>query len=159
MKSAQLLITSSNEVVWSSVSVTDSKPLSNQVFHTGNFEDGGEDQLFTMMPTNTWIRWWKHWAVNTNSPWLGRRKVGDIHAIPVSHGMEVCRIAEEFAELSWQWSNFTQYDFWRGNQAWIQNTTKWFCQCDRRYQVRTVNIKDGSLRTFRRRSLPKYSRQ
>ncbi len=55
---------------------------------------------------------------NTNSPWLAG-VVGDIHAIPVSHG-EGNVTAEEFR--MWQWSP-TQYvdsAAWEGkNQAWF----------------------------------------
>ena len=37
---------------------------------------------------------------NTNSPWLAGVEVGDIHAIPVSHGEgKFVVTAEEFAEL------------------------------------------------------------
>ena len=47
---------------------------------------------------------------NTNSPWLAGVEVGDIHAIPVSHGEgKFVVTAEEFAELRDNGQIFTQY--------------------------------------------------
>ena len=51
---------------------------------------------------------------NTNSPWLAGVKVGDIHAIPVSHGEgKFVVTAEEFAELRDNgqiWSQYVDFD-------------------------------------------------
>ena len=47
---------------------------------------------------------------NTNSPWLAGVQVGDIHAIPVSHGEgKFVVTAEEFAELRDNGQIFSQY--------------------------------------------------
>ena len=54
----------------------------------------------TMMLTNTWPKMVETRIANTNSPWLAGVQVGDIHAIPVSHGEgKFVVTAEEFAEL------------------------------------------------------------
>ncbi len=51
---------------------------------------------------------------NTNSPWLTGVQVGDIHAIPVSHGEgKFVVTAEEFAELRDNgqiWSQYVDFD-------------------------------------------------
>ena len=51
---------------------------------------------------------------NTNSPWLAGVQVGDIHAIPVSHGEgKFVVTAEEFAELRDNgqiWSHTLDFD-------------------------------------------------
>lgn len=47
---------------------------------------------------------------NTNSPWLSGVKVGDIHAIPVSHGEGKFVVTdEEFKELRDNGQIFSQY--------------------------------------------------
>ena len=55
---------------------------------------------------------------NTNSPWLAGVKVGDIHAIPVSHGEgKFVVTAEEFAELRDNGQIFTQYVDFEGKPS------------------------------------------
>ena len=54
---------------------------------------------------------------NTNSPWLAGVEVGDIHAIPVSHGEgKFVVTAEEFAELRDDGQIFSQYVDFDGNK-------------------------------------------
>ena len=55
---------------------------------------------------------------NTNSPWLAGVKVGDIHAIPVSHGEgKFVVTAEEFAELRDNGQIFSQYVDFEGKPS------------------------------------------
>ncbi|MDU5565734.1 MAG: phosphoribosylformylglycinamidine synthase, partial [Streptococcus vestibularis] len=55
---------------------------------------------------------------NTNSPWLAGVEVGDIHAIPVSHGEgKFVVTAEEFAELRDNGQIFTQYVDFEGKPS------------------------------------------
>ena len=64
----------------------------------------------TMMPTNTWLRWLKHGLPTRTHHGFAGVKVGDIHAIPVSHGEgKFVVTAEEFAELRDNGQIFTQY--------------------------------------------------
>ena len=86
----------------------------------GNFEDASStvQPSSTMMPTNTWLRWWKHVLPTLNSPWLAGVEVGDIHAIPVSHGEgKFVVTAEEFAELRDNGQIFTQYVDFKGKPS------------------------------------------
>ena len=69
----------------------------------------------TMMPTNTWLRWLKHVLPIRTHHGL---KVGDIHAIPVSHGEgKFVVTAEEFAELRDNGQIFTQYVDFEGKPS------------------------------------------
>ena len=108
------------------VSVTDSKLLSNLVFfHMGTFEDASSTSptLFYNDANQHVAKMVETRIANTNSPWLAGVKVGDIHAIPVSHGEgKFVVTAEEFAELRDNGQIFSQYVDFEGNQAWIQNT-------------------------------------
>ena len=55
---------------------------------------------------------------NTNSPWLAAVQVGDIHAIPVSHGEgKFVVTAEEFAELRDNGQIFSQYVDFEGKPS------------------------------------------
>lgn len=55
---------------------------------------------------------------NTNSPWLAGVQVGDIHAIPVSHGEgKFVVTAEEFAELRDNGQIFSQYVDFNGKPS------------------------------------------
>ena len=105
------------KVASSSVSVMGSKLLSNPVFClmvTLKKLVRQAQPSSTMMPTSTWLRWWKPVSLITNSPWLAGVKVGDIHAIPVSHGEgKFVVTAEEFAELRDNgqiWSQYVDFD-------------------------------------------------
>ena len=82
----------------------------------GNFEEAG-----TTSPTLFYNDANQHVAkivetriANTNSPWLAGVQVGDIHAIPVSHGEGKFVVpAEEFAELRDNgqiWSQYVDFD-------------------------------------------------
>lgn len=82
----------------------------------GNFEEAG-----TTSPTLFYNDANQHVAkmvetriANTNSPWLAGVQVGDIHAIPVSHGEgKFVVTAEEFAELRDNgqiWSQYVDFD-------------------------------------------------
>ncbi|MCP1640362.1 phosphoribosylformylglycinamidine synthase [Streptococcus gallinaceus] len=82
----------------------------------GNFEEAG-----TTSPTLFYNDANQHVAkmvetriANTNSPWLAGVQVGDIHAIPVSHGEgKFVVTAEEFAELHDNgqiWSQYVDFD-------------------------------------------------
>ncbi len=144
MKSA-LLITSSNEVVWSSVFVTDSKPSINQVFfHTVTLKM----QVARVQPFyNDANQHVAEDAGNTDCQHeltvaCRREKVGDIHAIPVSHGegkfVAQLRNLQSFSDNG----HLTQYvDFSKGNQAWIQNTIQMVLSMRSKVsQVRTVKL-------------------
>ncbi|HHJ6906889.1 TPA: phosphoribosylformylglycinamidine synthase [Streptococcus pyogenes] len=82
----------------------------------GNFEEAGETS-----PTLLYNDANQHVAkmvetriANTNSPWLAGVEVGDIHAIPVSHGEGKFVVsASEFAELRDNgqiWSQYVDFD-------------------------------------------------
>ena len=70
------------------------------------------------MPTNTWPRWWKlGLPIPTHHGWTGVQ-VGDIHAIPVSHGEgKFVVTAEEFAELRDNGQIFSQYVDFEGKPS------------------------------------------
>ena len=54
--------------------------------------------------------------VNTNSPWLSKVSVGDIHAIPMSHGEGKFVVTPEvFDELNKNGQIITQYVDFNGN--------------------------------------------
>ena len=56
---------------------------------------------------------------NTNSPWLAGVQVGDIHAIPVSHGEgKFVVTAEEFAELATMVKSLANTLTLKANQVW-----------------------------------------
>ena len=86
----------------------------------GNFEDASSTS-----PTLFYIDANQHVAkmvetriANTNSPWLAGVEVGDIHAIPVSHGEgKFVVTAEEFAELRDNGQIFTQYVDFEGKPS------------------------------------------
>lgn len=74
----------------------------------GNFEDANQ-HVAKMVETR---------IANTNSPWLAGVQVGDIHAIPVSHGEgKFVVTAEEFAELRDNGQIFSQYVDFNGKPS------------------------------------------
>ena len=78
----------------------------------GNFEDAGETSptLFYNDANQHVAKMVETRIANTNSPWLTGVSVGDIHAIPVSHGEgKFVVTAEEFAELRDNGQIFSQY--------------------------------------------------
>ena len=78
----------------------------------GNFEDASSTSptLFYNDANQHVAKMVETRIANTNSPWLAGVKVGDIHAIPVSHGEgKFVVTAEEFAELRDNGQIFTQY--------------------------------------------------
>ena len=78
----------------------------------GNFEDANSTSptLFYNDANQHVAKMVETRIANTNSPWLAGVKVGDIHAIPVSHGEgKFVVTAEEFAELRDNGQIFTQY--------------------------------------------------
>ena len=86
----------------------------------GNFEDAS-----SMSPTLFYNDANQHVAkmvetriANINSPWLAGVQVGDIHAIPVSHGEgKFVVTAEEFAELRDNGQIFSQYVDFNGKPS------------------------------------------
>ncbi len=60
---------------------------------------------------------------NVNSPWLSGVQVGDIHAIPVSHGEGKFVVTDENLKSCATMANFS-VNTWISlvNQVWIQNT-------------------------------------
>ncbi len=82
----------------------------------GNFEEAGETSptLFYNDANQHVAKIVETRIANTNSPWLAGVKVGDIHAIPVSHGEgKFVVTAEEFAELRDNgqiWSQYVDFD-------------------------------------------------
>ena len=77
----------------------------------GNFEDANSTSptLFYNDANQHVAKMVETRIANTNSPWLAGVKVGDIHAIPVSHGEgKFVVTAEEFAELRDNGQIFTQ---------------------------------------------------
>ena len=78
----------------------------------GNFEDASSTSptLFYNDANQHVAKMVETRIANTNSPWLSGVKVGDIHAIPVSHGEgKFVVTAEEFAELRDNGQIFSQY--------------------------------------------------
>ena len=86
----------------------------------GNFEDASSTSptLFYNDANQHVAKMVETRIVNTNSPWLAGVKVGDIHAIPVSHGEgKFVVTAEEFAELRDNGQIFTQYVAFEGKPS------------------------------------------
>ena len=78
----------------------------------GNFEDATSTSptLFYNDANQHVAKMVETRIANTNSPWLAGVEVGDIHAIPVSHGEgKFVVTAEEFAELRDNGQIFSQY--------------------------------------------------
>ena len=78
----------------------------------GNFEDASSTSptLFYNDANQHVAKMVETRIANTNSPWLAGVQVGDIHAIPVSHGEgKFVVTAEEFAELRDDGQIFSQY--------------------------------------------------
>ena len=78
----------------------------------GNFEDASSTSptLFYNDANQHVAKMVETRIANTNSPWLSGVQVGDIHAIPVSHGEgKFVVTAEEFAELRDNGQIFSQY--------------------------------------------------
>ena len=78
----------------------------------GNFEDASSTSptLFYNDANQHVAKMVETRIANTNSPWLDGVQVGDIHAIPVSHGEgKFVVTAEEFAELRDNGQIFSQY--------------------------------------------------
>ncbi|HGA3255698.1 TPA: phosphoribosylformylglycinamidine synthase [Streptococcus agalactiae] len=82
----------------------------------GNFEESGETSptLFYNDANQHVAKMVETRIANTNSPWLAGVEVGDIHAIPVSHGEGKFVVsASEFAELRDNgqiWSQYVDFD-------------------------------------------------
>lgn len=82
----------------------------------GNFEEAGETSptLFYNDANQHVAKMVEIRIANTNSPWLAGVEVGDIHAIPVSHGEGKFVVsASEFAELRDNgqiWSQYVDFD-------------------------------------------------
>ena len=82
----------------------------------GDFEEVGETSptLFYNDANQHVAKMVETRITNTNSPWLAGVKIGDIHAIPVSHGEgKFVVTAEEFAELRDNgqiWSQYVDFD-------------------------------------------------
>ncbi|MGT2750571.1 phosphoribosylformylglycinamidine synthase [Streptococcus orisasini] len=82
----------------------------------GNFEEAAETSptLFYNDANQHVAKMVETRIANTNSPWLTGVEVGDIHAIPVSHGEgKFVVTAEEFAELRDNgqiWSQYVDFD-------------------------------------------------
>ncbi|HEN2705436.1 TPA: phosphoribosylformylglycinamidine synthase [Streptococcus agalactiae] len=82
----------------------------------GNFEEAGETSptLFYNDANQHVAKMVETRIANTNSPWLAEAEVGDIHAIPVSHGEGKFVVsASEFAELRDNgqiWSQYVDFD-------------------------------------------------
>ena len=82
----------------------------------GNFEEAGDSSptLFYNDANQHVAKMVETRIANTNSPWLAGVQVGDIHAIPVSHGEgKFVVTAEEFAELRDNgqiWSQYVDFD-------------------------------------------------
>ena len=78
----------------------------------GNFEDASSTSptLFYNDANQHVAKMVETRIANTNSPWLAGVQVGDVHAIPVSHGEgKFVVTAEEFAELRDNGQIFSQY--------------------------------------------------
>ena len=86
----------------------------------GNFEDASSTSptLFYNDANQHVAKMVETRIANTNSPWLAGVKVGDIHAIPVSHGEgKFVVTAEEFAELRDNGQIFSQYVDFEGEPS------------------------------------------
>lgn len=86
----------------------------------GNFEDASSTSptLFYNDANQHMAKMVETRIANTNSPWLAGVEVGDIHAIPVSHGEgKFVVTAEEFAELRDNGQIFTQYVDFEGEPS------------------------------------------
>ena len=86
----------------------------------GNFEDASSTSptLFYNDANQHVAKMVETRIANTNSPWLAGVKVGDIHAIPVSHGEGKFVVTdEEFAELRDNGQIFTQYVDFEGKPS------------------------------------------
>lgn len=86
----------------------------------GNFEDASSTSptLFYNDANQHVAKMVETRIANTNSPWLAGVEVGDIHAIPVSHGEgKFVVTAEEFAELRDNGQIFTQYVDFEGEPS------------------------------------------
>lgn len=86
----------------------------------GNFEDASSTSptLFYNNANQHVAKMVETRIANTNSPWLAGVEVGDIHAIPVSHGEgKFVVTAEEFAELRDNGQIFTQYVDFEGKPS------------------------------------------
>ena len=86
----------------------------------GNFEDASSTSptLFYNDANQHVAKMVETRISNTNSPWLAGVEVGDIHAIPVSHGEgKFVVTAEEFAELRDNGQIFTQYVDFEGKPS------------------------------------------
>ena len=86
----------------------------------GNFEDASSTSptLFYNDANQHVAKMVETRIANTNSPWLAGVQVGDIHAIPVSHGEgKFVVTAGEFAELRDNGQIFTQYVDFEGKPS------------------------------------------
>ena len=86
----------------------------------GNFEDASSTSptLFYNDANQHVAKMVETRIANTNSPWLAGVQVGDIHAIPVSHGEgKFVVTAEEFAELRDNGQIFSQYVNFEGKPS------------------------------------------
>ena len=86
----------------------------------GNFEDASSTSptLFYNDANQHVAKMVETRIANTNSPWLAGVEVGDIHAIPVSHGEgKFVVTAEEFAELRDNGQIFSQYVDFNGKPS------------------------------------------
>lgn len=86
----------------------------------GNFEDASSTSptLFYNDANQHVAKMVETRIANTNSPWLAGVEVGDIHAIPVSHGEgKFVVTAEEFAELRDNGQIFSQYVDFEGKPS------------------------------------------
>lgn len=86
----------------------------------GNFEDASSTSptLFYNDANQHVAKMVETRIANTNSPWLAGVEVGDIHAIPVSHGEgKFVVTTEEFAELRDNGQIFTQYVDFEGKPS------------------------------------------
>ena len=86
----------------------------------GNFEDAGASSptLFYNDDNQHVAKMVETRIANTNSPWLTGVQVGDIHAIPVSHGEgKFVVTAEEFAELRDNGQIWSQYVDFEGQPS------------------------------------------
>ena len=86
----------------------------------GNFEDASSisPTLFYNDANQHVAKMVETRIANTNSPWLAGVQVGDIHAIPVSHGEgKFVVTAEEFAELRDNGQIFSQYVDFEGKPS------------------------------------------
>ncbi|VKM03432.1 phosphoribosylformylglycinamidine synthase II (FGAM synthetase) [Streptococcus pneumoniae] len=86
----------------------------------GNFEDANSTSptLFYNDANQHVAKMVETRIANTNSPWLAGVQVGDIHAIPVSHGEgKFVVTVEEFAELRDNGQIFSQYVDFNGKPS------------------------------------------